>query len=315
MNIYNTWLIGAGQMSLEYYKVLKSLNLKFKVIGRGFRSGSIFEKITGYTVEYGSIKKNAMKYGVPNYAIVAVSADQLKNVAKKLIDIGTANILLEKPGALSISDLKQIYYLSKKKKINIFIGYNRRFYSSVIQAKKIIKQDGGLNSIFFDFTELSNKINKLSIKKKIKDKWLISNSSHVIDLAFNFCGEPFDWSCWNKSSLNWHKSSAIFCGSGISKNDIAFSYLSDWKSAGRWGIELMTNKRKLILRPLESLTYIKKNSFNKKKIKLKSLFDKKFKPGIFLQTKAFLTNNFINLCNIKTQVINFKIYNKIANYK
>ena len=43
----NIWLVGTGQMSVEYAKVLKSLNVDFEVIGRGEGSAGFFEKKQG----------------------------------------------------------------------------------------------------------------------------------------------------------------------------------------------------------------------------------------------------------------------------
>ena len=38
------------------------------------------------------------------------------------------------------------------------VGFNRRFYSSVLKAKDIIHEDGGVKSFFFEFTEWSHVI-------------------------------------------------------------------------------------------------------------------------------------------------------------
>ena len=241
----NIWLIGCGQMSLEYFKVLKNLNCNFKVIGRGFKSAREFERKTNYKVYLGGVNYNIKKFNIPKVAIVAVTADQLSVVSKKLIKAGVKKILVEKPGALNFKELKK---LSSVKKSKIFISYNRRFYESVIQAKKIINRDGGLKSINFDFTEWSSKIKKIKFNSEIKKKWVISNSSHVIDLSFFLSGRPKVWSQWSRGKLDWH-STARFCGAGISEKGVIFSYLSDWSSPGRWGIELMTLKHRLILIP------------------------------------------------------------------
>ena len=136
MNDSKIWLIGSGQMAIEYFKVLKKLNINFRVLGRGILTAKKFKKITNCEVELGGIKANIKKFGTPKYAIVTVDADQLKNVAKDLISAGTRNILLEKPGALNIEELKKLIKISKRKQNKILIAYNRRFYSSIIKAKK-----------------------------------------------------------------------------------------------------------------------------------------------------------------------------------
>lgn len=307
----NIWLIGCGQMSLEYFKVLKNLNCNFKVIGRGFKSAREFERKTNYKVYLGGVNYNIKKFNIPKVAIVAVTADQLSVVSKKLIKAGVKKILVEKPGALNFKELKK---LSSVKKSKIFISYNRRFYESVIQAKKIINRDGGLKSINFDFTEWSSKIKKIKFNSEIKKKWVISNSSHVIDLSFFLSGRPKVWSQWSRGKLDWH-STARFCGAGISEKGVIFSYLSDWSSPGRWGIELMTLKHRLILRPMEKLQIVDLKSLKPRFYVPKNKLDFKFKPGLFLQTKLFLKGDHKQLCSIENQIKNFKLYYKIAGYK
>ena len=128
------------------------------------------------------------------------------------------------------------------------------------------------------------------------------------------CGKPKKWKCWNAGSLDWHPSAARFCGSGITDQQIMFSYLCDWEAPGRWGLEIMTSKRRFILRPMEKLQVIKKKSKVIETIKPENQIDKKFKPGLFVQTKKFLDGNTSLFCSLSEQVKNIKIYKKMAGY-
>ena len=240
------WLVGSGKMSIEYFHVLKSLKQSFEVIGRGERSSKIFKKKTNYQAKTGGLKKNLKKLNFPRNAIVCVDVQYLKNIAKELILAGTKRILLEKPGALSLKDISYLNKLAKFKKAEILIGYNRRFYSSVKIARELIQKDNGALSMHFEFTENSNQIEKGKFKKNVKKKWVISNSSHVIDLAFHLCGKPKEWNVWHDGKLKWHSSAARFCGSGFTNKNVMFTYFADWQTPGRWGLEIMTKKRKLI---------------------------------------------------------------------
>ena len=53
-----------------------------------------------------------------------------------------------------------------------------------VKQKEIIKSDGGLKACSFEFTEFTKKIELSDYKSIVKDKWLLANSSHVIDTAF-----------------------------------------------------------------------------------------------------------------------------------
>ena len=149
-------IVGAGQMAIEYIKVLKSLNRDIVVVGRGEESARICSEETGCYVFVGGIDKYISdngNEGLPQNAIVAVRIQDLADVCKTLILNGVSNIMLEKPGALKKIHLEEIKEMSDKNNSNVFIAYNRRFYSSVLEAKKIIEEDGGVKSFTFEFTE------------------------------------------------------------------------------------------------------------------------------------------------------------------
>ena len=93
------WLIGAGEMSVNYLKVLEAKNEKFIVIGRGEVSATKYQKETGKTVVMGGLKNFlTTNPEIPASAIVSVGVDQLYNTTQMLLDYGVKHILVEKPG-------------------------------------------------------------------------------------------------------------------------------------------------------------------------------------------------------------------------
>jgi predicted dehydrogenase len=308
------WLVGAGSMAQSYVKVLKRLKQPFVVIGRSKINSLSFKKVTGCEVKTGGLKYHLKNSKLPDAAIVAVGVNEMANVAKDLIKVGIKRILLEKPGALTLKEIRLLNLLAYQKKAKVVIGYNRRFYQSVKVAKKFIKKDEGVLSMNFEFTEPNNIIKSLKKNPRIKKHWLIANSSHVIDLAFHLCGNPKNWKHWKSGNINWHPASARFCGSGITNKGVMFSYFSDWNSPGRWRLELMTSKRRLIFRPLEMLKIVSYGNFNIETFRLKDKVDKDFKAGIFFQTKSFLNEDYSLFCSLSDQVKNMKFFYNIAGY-
>jgi len=308
------WLVGAGSMSQEYAKVLSALNLSFEVIGRGNVSADAFELKVKHNVIRGGLELALRENEAPKIAIVAVAVEHLADIISKLILAGTKRILLEKPGALNYDELYNLNKLAIKNKADVLIAYNRRFYHSVQQARDRIAEDGGLLSMSFDFTEWSHKIAPLQKGAGVKQKWVIGNSSHVIDLAFHFGGTPVDWNCWHSGSLDWHTSAARFCGAGITDKNVMFSYLSDWEAPGRWGLELMTSKRRFILRPMEILQITQTGSVLIQPVERENNIDEEFKPGLYKQVSAFLKSDDKLFCKLNQQSENMKIYSEIAGY-
>ena len=311
------WLIGAGGMAQDYIKVLDDLKVTTTIIGRGEDSAKKFKQFTGREVELGGLQRFLSKdQDICSHAIVAVGVEKLFETTKQLLNYNIKNILIEKPGALFENEFEELVNLSEIKKANIYIAYNRRYFASVIKAKEIIEQDGGVVSFNFEFTEWAHVIAPLKKGNDVKEKWFLSNSTHVVDLAFNIGGIPKEFSSFTNGSLDWHPSASVFCGAGISENGALFNYTANWESAGRWGVEILTKNNKLILRPMEKLQIQKRGTILETFVTdIDYSLDDNFKPGLYLQTKNFLKNNFDNMCSIKEQNNNVEIYNKIANYK
>ncbi|MCC3646341.1 Gfo/Idh/MocA family oxidoreductase [Cytobacillus oceanisediminis] len=311
------WLIGAGNMAAEYIKVLKGQLRAFKVIGRGQESAkNLMTKLNinvltgGLNNAISSLKK------IPSKAIVAVNTDQLFSTTKELLEIGVKDILVEKPAGINLDQIKELALIAEKNNSKVYVAYNRRFYSSVKEAMKIIKDDGGVLSFCFEFTEWSHIIEKIKKHPEEKSKWFLANSTHVVDLAFFIGGIPKDLNVFYSRGLSWHPSASVFSGAGITETGAVFSYHSNWESPGRWRLEIFTKKHRLVFLPLEQLHIQKIGSLELKKINLNDQLDIKYKPGLFMQVNAFLNNEVGNLLNISHHYeLSLKYYAKIANYE
>jgi len=311
------WLIGAGGMAQDYIKVLKGLEKEFVVIGRGENTAKKCEEITGCKVQIGGLEEYLLKKPeICSHAIIAVGVEKLFETTKLLLEYGVKSILVEKPGGLYTWQFEELNILIKEKKANVIIAYNRRFYASTLKAQEIIKQDGGVTSFNFEFTEWAHVIEPLVKAEGVKEKWFLGNSTHVVDLAFFLGGKPKEMSSFTSGSLSWHPSASIFSGSGISDKNALFNYQANWESAGRWSVEILTKENRLIFRPMEKLQIQKRG-------KIPQIFDEsvdysldeKYKPGLCIQTEKFLDNDFENMCSFEEQFKMIEIYNKIASYE
>lgn len=308
------WLIGAGVMAQDYAKVLISLGLDFTVVGRSAASAEKFESAMGHRVRQGGLSDALRALNAPRQAIVAVGVEQLADSAIELIDAGTRRILVEKPGGLNAGQIKTLAQAASRHGAEVLIAYNRRFYASTAGARRIIVEDGGATSCSFEFTEWSHVIAPLAKAPGVKEAWFLANSTHVIDLAFHLCGFPVDWKAWHGGSLSWHPSAARFCGSGITGQSVFFSYHADWEAPGRWGVEVLTRKRRLVFRPMEQLQVIQLGSVKAENVELDDRLDQEFKPGLYMQTKAFLDGDDRQFCSADEQLQHCAIYDRMAGY-
>lgn len=306
-------LIGAGYMATEYAKVLEALGQRFVVVGRGEKAATSFKKKFNLPVTTGGIdrwlKNNKEIY---SHAIVAVGGEELGKTTLGLLNAGFKKILVEKPGGLDVKEIEKVARVAQKEKARVFIAYNRRFYASVEKTKEIISKEGGVKSFTFDFTERSYLIASSNKSKVVKKNWLLHNSTHVIDLAFYLCGKAKKISSYKTGSLSWYPSGSVFVGAGETDGGALFSYHANWESAGRWGVEVFTSRRHLILRPLEKLSMQEIGSDEIKTVVINDNLDIRYKSGIYKEVQAFLKNDFFRLCSIDEQCKNLKIYKKIC---
>lgn len=310
----NIIVVGTGPMAIDYVSVLKYIKCNLTVIGRGETSAENFKNKTGITPITGGIKNFLTKtsLSLDTSAIIATGTEALLPTTLLLLKAGVNTILVEKPAAISIEELIENEdelspYLDK-----IFIAYNRRFYASVLEAQKLIEEDGGLKSMHFEFTEWAHKIEPLKKAAGVKENWFFANSTHVVDLAFYLAGKPSNWSTFSQSGeLKWHPKTN-FSGAGITDKNVVFSYISNWESAGRWAIELLTFKRRIYLKPMEKIAVQQKGSIQVVQHDIDFSLDEKFKPGLYKQVQAFVSGNEDCLLNMKDHINNTKtIYSDI----
>jgi hypothetical protein len=303
-------------MAQAYAAVLGAQGVDFYVIGRSSASAQTFQQATGRSVFSGGLEMSLASLPIPQAAIVAVGVEHLASTARDLLNAGCRSLLLEKPGALYLSDLEDLYATANSHEAEVWIAYNRRFYSSVQKLRQSVVADGGVTSALFEFTEWNHLLKDLPKPPAVKERWMLVNSTHVIDLAFNFIGLPAEdhWKGWHHGALDWHPSAARFHGAGISEHGIPFAYKANWEAPGRWGLELLTRQNRFLLSPIESLQFIPLGSHKAQPVNLDDTLDRKFKPGLFEQCKAFLESKTEDLCSLKDHFKAFPVYCRMAGY-
>jgi len=310
------WLIGAGIMAQDYIKVLNGLETEMVVIGRGEETARKCEEATGCSVILGGLEQFLNTNPEPTtHAIVAVGVEKLYETTKQLLEYGVKNILVEKPGAMVQKEFDDLMDILKQNDANVIIAYNRRFYASVLKAKEIIAQDGGVTSFNFEFTEWAHEIETLTKGEGVMENWFLANSTHVVDMAFYLGGKPKELATFNSGGVKWHPSASNFSGAGVSEFGALFNYQANWESAGRWSVEILTKEHRLIFRPMEKLQIQKRGSIAQEFDEtIDYEIEEKYKPGLFIQTQKFLSGDFEDMCLLEEQSEMMDIYYKMANY-
>ena len=90
--------------------------------------------------------------------------------------------------------------------------------------------------------------------------------------------------------------------------------LAGARAPGRWGVELLTAKRRLIMRPVEQLQVMPLGTVKIEAMDPLDRFDQDYKPGLYRQTQAFIEGNDHLFCTLPEQVENVRIYSEMAGY-
>jgi predicted dehydrogenase len=307
-------ILGAGKIANEYVFALQNMNIKnITVISRKGLETDYIKKSLGVQILNGGFEKHLPDFKKQDLVIVALPTESLLPASEMALKSGQTNILIEKPASLFSEELNSLDKFDKNSKIRI--AYNRLLYPNFHKLKQLINDDGGITSVKFTFTEWIDKIDFSNYDTQTLKYWGIQNSLHVICMIIDLIGDLKQISSFSNGKLNWHPSGSCFVGSGISDQNIPFSYHSDWESGDRWGIEVFTKKNSYKLIPLEDLFVCPKNSQIYHQVK----FDKAFseiKQGLseeiaFMLSENHEKNQFVTISKAKQFLDTAK---KIFNY-
>ena len=169
-------VVGLGQMGVNHLNNL--LNIK------NINLISIYDKIKRKDLEntYNSKFSENIKEVINNSDAIIIATPTTTHF-KYFLECSKKikNIFIEKPLVTDIKQFKKILQITKKKKINLKVGYIERYNPTIQLIKKIVKKNKILN---LDFIRTNNRQNK------IKDTNIIFDiMTHDIDLALYLSGD------------------------------------------------------------------------------------------------------------------------------
>jgi predicted dehydrogenase len=169
-------VVGLGQMGVNHLNNL--LNIK------NINLINIYDKIKRRELEnkYNTKFSENIKEVVNNSDAIIIATPTTTHF-KYFLECSKKikNIFIEKPLVTNVKQFKKILQITKKKKINLKVGYIERYNPTIQLIKKILKKNKILN---LDFIRTNNRQNK------IKDTNIIFDiMTHDIDLALYLSGD------------------------------------------------------------------------------------------------------------------------------
>lgn len=244
-------VVGYGNMGQQYVRALQRLGVRrITVCSRSTPLNENPALANVRTVTGGYIQLTEKP--VPGeLAIIAVPFDDLIGASSHLLNLGYQKILIEKPVSLLASEIDALAAFTETNSIDAAVAYNRVAYPSFHEVRARVRDEGGITSCTYTFTEFIHRIGPDHFAMEELRRWGIANSLHVVSMAHGLIGLPKIWNSYRNGAVSWHPSGAVFVGAGMSDEGIPFAYQADWGSKGRWSVEVHTRDASYRLCPLE----------------------------------------------------------------
>ncbi|MBH0328299.1 hypothetical protein ABH14_00540 [Brevibacillus brevis] len=283
-------IIGTGSIAPHYIQAIHWLNqhreTEIKVVAAVNRTEASNERarnVLGIPKTYTSIHDMISAEKLDGI-IVAVPFPSIYEVTMNLIPTRIP-LLIEKPPGLTMEQTRQLSQLARMHQASVMVGFNRRFYSVVDQAKRLIEESGGLLGMRMDVFERYRLLRENGYPSEKLEKLFTANSIHCIDLIRYYCGELDAIHAFSNQSSEEpfnHRYAALI----VAKRNIPITFQAYWHSMGNWNYELYLRDGKIQFTNMEEALV----SFrNKEPYRLTpNQADRDTKPGFAEQMMHFL---------------------------
>ena len=252
-------ILGAGVVASWYLDIFKTYK-NILIVGIASRTREKAEKLK-YQYNIKNVFSDVdelYKKTKADIVISTVSADNIYKTSINLLDYPWT-IFIEKPPGLNLKQFIQLTKLSKLRKKKIYVGMNRRFFSSTSNLLTHLKKSNGKRIVHIFDQQDTEAEKKKKTSKKIISNWMYANSIHLIDyVSILTRGEL------NKINLIYKNKKEINCVLKFSSGDIV-NYLSRWNKPGPWEVKVSTDNFYYEMSPIEKLR-IRSNKTRKFKI-------------------------------------------------
>ena len=305
---------GAGNMAQEHAKVFQSIE-DVELVGVTSKTGKrakdfadrfgIKDVCLNIDELYTLTKPDLLVITVPELATKSVVSAALRHPWK---------LLIEKPVGYNFVEARQISEIAKEKKDDIFVGFNRRYYSSALQILEGVSNFPTEKRYIYvqDQQNIQEAIN-LGQPEIVADNYMYANSVHIIDLI-NFFGRGNVVEINNILPWNGRQTDRVLSVIKFAEGDVAV-YDGVWKGPGPWSCSVSINSARWSMQPLEEAN-VQMDGERKRRQLLINDDDRKFKPGLFKQNSAIInqmrgrTTNVVTLAqSYETMSLISKIYN------
>ncbi len=246
----------------------------------------------------------------PDLVVISVTELSVRIVCEEAF-LYPWTCLVEKPVGYDYDEAEAIYSKAEKLKTRVYVGLNRRHYSSTrnVMAELVATDEKRLIHVY----DQENPKAGLAAghPEKVVQNWMYANSIHMIDY-FNFMGRGQIITIENH--ISYDPSAPLFVLSKLEydSGDVGI-YECVWNAPGPWSVVINTQSKRWEMRPVEQATCQFYGSRKQEPLPIHE-WDSQFKPGLRLQAQECvnaLMGLEHNLPSIKDAFISMKLIKAI----
>jgi len=276
-------IAGLGNIARKHAEVIHALPGAALVAGvkRDPESGRLFcheQSIPNYFTS----TEELLNWGEFDAAIIACGHHHTVEVTKLVLSTGRP-CLIEKPVGFSATETGSVLAAAESAGTWGMVAVNRRFYSIIMEVKRLVESAGGLRSIRVEHTEWMHQAREWGLADDILDRYLYINGIHLIDTMCYLAGIPEESNTVVRQfpgRRNAYDAMFRFPSGAIGH------YSGQWYAPGRWALDIFAEDLRITFPRMEQ-AIIHRTGCEPEPLSLDEL-DQKFKPGFYRQMEAFL---------------------------
>lgn len=216
--------------------------------------------------------------------VVAVSHEVAPALYAEVVERGIP-VLLEKPAGVDAASTAALAERAAVAGTTVMVAVNRRFYSTLRQARMELLRHGPINGVLAEVHEpIYRYRSRGELRAEVYDDWLVQNSIHVLDLLTLLGGEAtIDFADVQRRREVGpdHLVAELSLGDGIRA-----TILGHFNSGGGVGIRVYGEGVTASLVPLERATL--SYATGRRIVLEPDDVDRRFKPGLYAQMAWFV---------------------------
>lgn len=278
-------IIGAGNMAREHIRAFNSLE-GVCVSGIFNRTKENAEKLASeFSIPVVSSDIPSLKKESEADLVVITVPELVANKVYKAVESHDWDILMEKPAGYNLKDAQDIAKSASSGNNQVFVGFNRRFYSSSNQILADLNSRDEKRFITVQDQQSYSEARLHNHPEEVVKNFMFANSIHVIDLIRYFGRGEI-----NKIEpiMPWkgEETEVVVVGLHFSSGDFAL-YEGIWKGPGPWACAVSTPSRRWTMQPLEQAEYQNVGERQRQSVPVDDC-DINYKAGFVLQAQEII---------------------------